>query len=294
MNKGRTPFIIAMLAPAVILYGGFFLWPVVQAFVFSLYRWRGVSSEKTFVGFENFRKLTADPVFWKATGNNLWLLVVGGAAIMAISLLVAHGLQGERKSTSLLRGIFLIPQMISLVVVAILWQFIYNPSFGILTSGMRGVGLGQMVVPWLGTGSTALGCLAVVFVWHGVGFYTMLFAAAIRSIPSEIVEAAKLDGASGLRQFFRVTWPMIWSVARVAVIYLCINALNIFALVHLMTQGGPDRRSEVMLTYLYEQAFKVYEFGYATSLAVMNFLIVMLLSGLLMLLFRRDPQASRA
>jgi N-acetylglucosamine transport system permease protein len=289
-KRGRTPFIITFLFPAVALYGLFVIWPVAQAFVFSLFRWRGISEQRTFVGAENFRALVGDPVFWRSVEHNLLLLLGAGAAIMALSLAVAHALQGNSRLVRMLRGVYLFPQVISLVVVAILWTFIFNPSFGLLTSGLHRIGLGRWTVPWLGTPSTALAAVAVTFVWHGLGFYIMLFSAGLRQIPDDVSEAARLDGAEGLTRFRCVTFPMLWSVTRVAIIYLAIQALNIFALVFLMTQGGPDRSTEVMLTYLYETAFRHSEFGLATALAVANFIIVMGISGIVMLILRRDPQ----
>ena len=182
----------------------------------------------------------------------------------------------------------------SLVVVAIVWQFIYNPSFGLLTSGMNAAGLGKATRAWLGDESTALPAVGVVFVWYIVGFYITLFAAGLRTIPGEVHEAAQLDGAHGLQKFWRVTWPMLWAVKRVAAVYLIVNVLNIFALVYLTTQGGPDRKTEVILTYLYESAFKNNQFGYATAIAVVNFILAMALCGLVLFLYRRNPEAARA
>jgi len=179
-------------------------------------------------------------------------------------------------------------------VVAILWMFIYNPSFGVLNGTLKAMGLGSLAFDWLGTPRTALPAVTVTFVWHAVGFYIMLFSAGLRTIPAEVHEAALLDGVEGLRRFWTITLPMLWGVMRVAMVYVVINALNVFALVFLMTVGGPDRRTETMLTYLYEQAFKNSEFGYGTALAVANFAMVMFLSGAVMALFRHNPQEAKA
>lgn len=293
-GRVRSAFIAAFLAPAIILYAVFVIWPVAQAFAFSLYRWRGVSEHRTFVGLENFARLAADPVFRQALSHNLFFLLVGGAAIMTLGLAIAHAVHGEGRFVRALRGVYLFPQIISGVVVAILWMFIYNPSFGVLNGTLKRIGLGALAFDWLGTPRTALPAVTVTFVWHAVGFYIMLFSAGLRTIPAEVHEAALLDGVEGLRRFRTITLPMLWGVMRVAMVYVVINALNVFALVFLMTVGGPDRRTETMLTYLYEQAFKNSEFGYGTALAVANFAIVMLLSGAVMALFRHNPQEAKA
>ena len=289
-KRGRTPFIIAFLFPAVALYGMFVVVPVLEAFGFALFQWRGISNQKTFVGLANFATLAKDDVFRRAVGHNLFLLFGAGTAILILSLAVAHALVKESVPAKLLRGVYLFPQVISLVVVAILWAFIYDPSMGLLTGVVKAMHLHVPEAGWLGSSSTALPLVAVTFVWNCMGFYIMLFSAGLRGIPADVEEAALLDGAVGLTRFRRVTFPMLWPVMRVATIYLAIQTLNVFALVFLMTVGGPDRSSEVMLTYLYETAFKNSQFGLATALAVANLVVVMTISGIIMLIFRKDPQ----
>lgn len=278
----RGAFVLGFLAPAVLIYAGLVLYPLLQAFAFSAYRWRGVSAKRTFVGLENFGKLVHDEVLLRAIRNNLTLLVIGGLVIIALAVAIAHGLHGNSRTARTLRAVVLFPQMTSLVVVAILWTFVFNPQMGIV-KGKAFLGDPQLALPAVGA----------AFVWYAVGFYTMLFSAGLRSLPAEVVEAAELDGAVGLHRFWRVTWPMLWSLKRIAVVHLTIGVMNVFALVFLMTQGGPDRATEVMLTYLYESAFKNSQFGYATAIAVVNFAVVMLLSTAILVAFRRDPQEAR-
>lgn len=221
--------------------------------------------------------------------------MVGGLAILALAVALAVAMDRAGKTARFLRGIYLFPQVVSLVVVAILWQFLYNPSFGLIKAGFAGIGaksLSEQV--WLGDPRTALPAVGVAFAWYVLGFYIMLFATGLKQIPQEVNEACALDGAHGLTKFRYVTWPMLWPVKRIAVTYMVINVMNIFALVFLMTKGQPDRKTEVMLTYLYEQAFTNGQFGYATALAVVNFVVAMALSLLLMWLFRRNPEAARA
>jgi len=276
----------------VIVYGGFVVWPLIQALIFSLYSWRGVSARRVYVGLGNFRKLADDTAFWQAVRNNLWLLVVAGAVTIALAVTVAHAMRAKGRLSGALRSIYLFPQVVSMVVVAVLWQFIFNPK-GLLNAGLEGVGLQRFTHTWLGESAWALPAVGVAFVWYALGFYIMLFATGLQGIPEEVGEAAELDGSRGWHRFRTVTWPLLWSVKRVAVVYLVINVMNLFALVFLMTRGGPDRKSEVMLTYLYEQAFVNSQFGYATALAVGNFVVVMALSLLILFAFRRNPAEAR-
>ncbi len=299
-NRGRTAFIISYLAPAVILYGVFVILPVLQAVGFSLFKWSGLSSKKTYVGFDNFKQLFHDNVFWEALLHNAWIFVFGGTAILVIAIAVAHGMQGESKLTKTLRGVYLFPNIMSLVVVAILWEFVYDPHIGLVTSLVKLFGGSAKPNPLapiqdtsiLGNPTKALPAVIITFVWFAVGFYIMLFSAGIRQIPQEVAEASKLDGAEGIFRFRKITLPLLWSVGRISVIYIVINTLNVFALVYLMTQGGPDRKTEVMLTYLYEQAFVNSDYGAATALAIANFVIVMAVSGIVMGLTRKDPSGA--
>jgi N-acetylglucosamine transport system permease protein len=290
--RERAVFIATFLAPALLIYGAFVVWPLVQALAFSAYRWRGVSNRRTFVGVGNFQRLQADPAFWTAVKNNLWLLAGAGVIVVALAIAVAHALRMPGRAAKALRAIVLFPQMVSMVVVAVLWQFILNPQ-GLLNSGLRAVGLGGLAHTWLGESAWALPSVGVAFVWAALGFYVMLFAAGLQAIPEEVNEAAALDGSVGWHRFRTVTWPLLWSVKRVATVYLVINVMNLFALVFLMTRGGPNRASEVMLSYLYEQAFVNSQFGYATAVAVGNFLVIMALTLAILFVFRRDPTGAR-
>lgn len=290
--RERTTFIVSFLAPAFLIYAAFVIWPLIQAILFSAYRWRGVSIRRTYVGFGNFTRLQADPVFLTAVKNNLWLLVGSGVVMIALAIAVAHALRMKGGMAKALRGIILFPQMVSMVVVAVLWQFILNPE-GLLNAGLRAVGLGGMTRTWLGDSSWALPSIGVAFIWAALGFYVLLFSAGLQAIPEEVNEAAALDGSVGWHRFRTVTWPLLWSVKRVATVNLVINVMNLFALVFLMTRGGPDRRSEVMLSYLYEQAFVNSQFGYATAVAVGNFVVIMALTLIVLFIFRRNPVEAR-
>lgn len=292
-QRGRTLFMIGFLAPACLVYGTFVVWPLLQSFYISLFSWRGVSLNRRYIGMDNYERLWDDKVFWKALQNNLWLLVLSMFALFAIGLLVAHAMQGGTRIAKGIRSIVLFPQVISLVAVAIVWQFMYNPSYGLVTEGLRTVGL-EWKNGILGTPFTARLAVAFAFIWYSAGFYIMLFSTGLKAIPTEVIEAAELDGSHGLHRFWRVTWPMLWSVKRTAAIYVVINVMNVFALVFVMTQGGhPGGATEVMLTYLYEIGFSNFQFGQATALAVLNFIVAMSLAAILMFVFRKNPEEAR-
>ncbi len=293
INKGKGTFIVLYLGPALIIYLGLVIWPLIQAFQFSLYRWSGLSNVATFIGLHNFQKLAHDDVFWRSLEHNLALLVIGGAVIVAISLVAAHLLAEKGRSARLLRGVILFPQMMSLTVVAILWMFIFNPQFGIVTGLFNVLHLGNLSKTWLAYPPTALPAVGIAFAWFAIGFYAMLFSAGLKTIPDEVKEAAELDGAAGWQKFRKVTWPMLWSIKRIVLVHLTILVLNIFVLVYLMTAGGPDRATEVLLTYMYQRAFQDSQLGYATAIAVANFVVAMVLTFLVLLVIGKDPTEAR-
>jgi N-acetylglucosamine transport system permease protein len=293
-RNSRNLFVVAFLSPALLLYIGFVIFPLIQAFQLSLYRWRGVSANRKFVGFENYSKLAGDDIFRKALGHNLWLLIIGGICIFALGLAIASAMQKDTRLVRATRAIVLFPQVISLAVVAILWMFLLDPGIGLLNAALSKANLGGLAHAWLGESATALPAVTVAFIWYAVGFYVMLFSAGMKGIPEEVIEAAELDGSRGFHKFRKIVWPLLWSVKRVAAVYVVVNVMNVFALVFLMTQGGPDRHTEVMLTYLYERAFADSQFGSAASLAVANFVVAMLLSLTILLWMRRDPTEARA
>lgn len=292
-RRGRIAFALAFLAPAALLYAGLVLWPLVRAFALSLYHTRGLSDKKQFVGFQNYTDLAKDEIFRTSVLNNLKLLVVVVVAVTVLGLLLAHVTEGKGRVAKVLRSVYLFPHVISIVVVGILWQFLLHPSIGLITATLDRMGWKDQPT-WLGDPSTSLLSVAVAYVWYGIGFYIMLFSAALKGVSTDVFEAAELDGTRGFHRFRTITWPLIWSIRRVVVVHAAIATLNTFALVRLMTNGGPFRSSEVTLTYLYEQGFQPNSFyGYATAIAVVNFLLVMAVAGCILLVFRRDPQAAR-
>ena len=292
-RKGRGLFIASFLAPAVLLYGVFLLWPLAQSFVIAFYRWSGLSDKREFRGLQNFEKLMSDEAYKQALSNNLWMLAVSFLVLLSMGVGVAHLLQKKDRISGFMRGLFLFPHVMSLIAASILWMFVYSPQGGLLNAVAAPFGA-EPNTPWLAQKATALPAVTVTFIWWALGFYVMLFTAGLRSIDGEVNEAAELDGAEGWRKFTKVTWPLLYPVKRIAAIYIVINVVNTFGLVNLMTNGGnPDRATEVLLTYLYERGIAASEYGYGTAIAVTAFVIVLTLAGLVMLVYRRDPTGAR-
>ncbi|MCX8053496.1 MAG: sugar ABC transporter permease [Armatimonadetes bacterium] len=275
IRRDKHLAIAVFLGPAMVLYAGFFALPMAQAFYVALFRWRGVSLDRQFVGFENFCKLlTNDPVFWQCLMHNLAFLVVSLVVTIPLALFFASVLSGRLHGSQTYRAVFLFPNVISIVAVAALWSFVYHPTFGILNSFLKSIGLERYTTGWLGEPKTALPCVIATSIWYSLGFYIVLLLAGVQSIPRSFYEAAWIDGAGGWQSFRYVTIPLVWEILKLAIVYLIIHTINIFGLVWVMTEGGPNFHTETLLTYLYRQAFVQSNFGYATALGVVVFVII--------------------
>ncbi|MEH1098267.1 carbohydrate ABC transporter permease [Micromonospora sp. CPCC 205561] len=300
VRSGRNRFLAGAILPALALYAVFVLSPYAQAFYLALTDWTGVSGEVGFVGLENFRRLADDPLFHAALRNNGLMLLVVPAVTVVLGLLLAglvsFGGRGGTAGPSAVRGgelykvAYFLPQVLSLPIVAVLWQFVYGPNDGLLNGFLRGVGLDALARSWLGDPAVALWAVMAVLVWSSVGFYMVLFGAAMESIPREVLEAAVLDGAGRLAVLWRVVVPLLWDNVQVAFVYLGVLALDGFAVVQIMTvgPGGPDGATEVMGLGLYRNAFTYGRFGYAAAMGVALFFLTLAVAVVAMRAGRRE------
>jgi N-acetylglucosamine transport system permease protein len=291
MHYHKYRLIIPFLAPAILLYAVFVLWPYGQAIYISLTQWSGIAATPTFIGLGNFQRLISDPFFRNALGHNLQLLIVLPIVTLGLSLIFAtlftQGGRGVRGS-QFYRIVFFFPQVMSVVIIGVLWQYIYNPIVGLLNGTLRAVGLEGLARPWLGDPKLALWAVAAVVIWQAVGFYMVLFIAGMQSIPVSFYEAATLDGASRWDAFWGITMPLLWENIRVAIIYIGIAALDLFTIVQVMTEGKPNRASDVVGRYMYEVAFTNSQFGYASAIGVALLILTLILSVLTLRFTQRE------
>lgn len=295
-RHGRHRFLAGAILPALALYAVFVISPYAQAFYLSLTDWTGVSGDVDFVGLDNFRRLGSDPLFLAALRNNGVMLVVVPLVTIVLGLLLAALVTfgGRRGGTiggaTFYKTAYFFPQLLSLPIIAVLWQFVYHPNDGLLNGFLRGVGLDPLAHTWLGDPRLALWAVMAVLVWSSVGFYMVLFAAAMAAIPPELIEAATLDGAGRLATLWRVVIPLLWDNVQVAFVYLGVLALDGFAVVQIMTvgPGGPDNATEVIGLGLYRNAFTYGRFGYAAAMGVTLFFLTLALAVVALRAGRRE------
>lgn len=298
MQHRKYPFIIGFLIGPLVLYAVFVISPFVQAFHYSLTDWSGVSPEFEYVGLENFRTLLDDSVFLEALGNNLIILVGLPVVTIVLALFYAYLLnvagRGGRVGVTGVRGAgfyklaFFLPQMLSVPVIAVIWVAILDPTpTGLANTVLRGLGIGG--AGWLSNPDLALWCVLWVLVWLSVGFYLVLFNAAMSSIPRDIFEAALVDGAGRFATFTRVTMPLLWDTIQTSWVYLAILALDVYALVAVMTPGpgGPDNATQVMSLQIAQNGFQFGRAGYASAMGVVLFFFTLVIALIILRSFRR-------
>jgi N-acetylglucosamine transport system permease protein len=193
------------------------------------------------------------------------------------------------KGAGFYRVVFFFPNVLSIVVIAVLWRFIYNPTLGLL-NGFLSFILGREVeTPWLGDSKYAIWALLPPAVWAGIGFFMILLIAAIKSIPASLYESAEIDGARQWKQFTNITLPLIWEQVKVSIVLIVITSLNgSFAIVSVMTEGGPDNATQVLGYYLYQMGFKQYHMGYASAIGVFILVLSLVTTVVLQRLMKRD------
>ncbi len=298
MNKHKYRVIIPFLAPAIILYLVFVIYPYGRSMYNSLTSWRGVSALQPFVGLANYERMINDDLFWNALKHNLEYLIFVPIVTITISLFLAFMITQGVRFAKFFRVVFFFPQVISLISIGVLWSYIYHPTIGIVTSIMKFLKLewffqlfGFQGIPvWIGDPRTVRAAIASVVIWQAVGFYMVLFLAAMEAIPQSFYEAAIIDGANRWHQFWHVTLPLLWDTMQTALVYSGMGAFNMFAITRVMVVSGSStaRPADVLSTYLYEQAFEASRFGYATAIGVTLFLLMLALSILTMRATRRE------
>lgn len=278
--RSALPFII----PALLLIVLFVFLPIVFNLYYSMFRWSAFDMNGEFVGLDYYNKLFRDPVFYIALKNNSLYAVISLLFQVGGGLVIAAILEEKiiRRWQPFFRTVFFMPAVISISVVGLMWQLLYNPDIGLINGALKAIGHNDWARSWLGDSKTAIYAVVAVSQWQYTGYMTMLFLIAMHKIPGELYEAAMMDGASRIRTFFHITIPQLKEMILVGSMITVIGAFKVFDEVYVMTFGGPGRSTEVLGTMLYRAAFRNDEMGYASSIGTVIFVITLLLSLLQM------------
>lgn len=275
-------FICISVLPAVILTLMFTIWPTAQALYLSFTNATSLGLNNKFVGLDNYIYMFHDKSFIQALKNTAKLMAVVPVITIFCSLVLAFVLnQCKLKEMVLYRTLFYFPNIVSLTVVGIIWSFVFHPNVGIVNKILGAVGLESLQRSWLGDSKTALWCIAFTLLWQAAGYYMVMHIAAMDGISPEIYESATLDGASAWRKLVSITMPLMKDIIGITFVLALSGTINLsFVLSQVMTGGGPNGASSVLLQYMYTQGFVNGNFGYAMAITVFTLTISVALSML--------------
>ena len=280
------------LAPALLLIGVFFFIPVAASLLLSVTDfdiYAVAATENTrFVGLDNYARLLQTPLFWSSLRNTFYFAVVGGPLTIAVSLGAALLVNAKLvRWKSLFRTIYFTPFVTTLVAVAIVWRYLYHTRYGLLNYGLEA--LGAEPVDWLGDPRWAMPAIIFMAVWKNFGYNMLIFIAGLQSVPDELYDAANVDGAGPVRQFFTVTLPMLQPTLLFVSVITMIGYFQLFAEPYVMTQGGPLRSTTSVVLLMYEEGFRWWRMGYAAAIAFVLFVVILLFTLIQFRLQRERP-----
>lgn len=274
MNKvlSNKKVIALYITPALFLVLALIYVPIIQTGYYGLMKWNGIG-EMDFIGLKNYKVLMKDALFWKSAMHSFLLALFSALSLIGY-LFISIILASKIKGADLLRKIYLIPMLLASVAIAQLWMKIYHPSNGMLNTLLIAIGI-EDPPAWLADANLALYAIIIPIIWQYAGFYILIYYAALKNIPESLVEAARIDGASPWQIALKIKLPLIMNVIKVTIVLAVVGSLKYFDLIYVMTGGGPNGASEVMASYMYQKAFKGFDFGYASAIGF--FLLVICL-----------------
>lgn len=280
LHRKRGRFGVICAVPTAILLLIFMFIPTFNVFRMSVYTWSGFSDTQTFVGFSNYLKLLKDANFIHSFQNTVLLLVLVTSVTMPVALIFAAILtQNKIIGSSLIRFILYVPSILSIVVVAAIFSAIYDQNSGLINGTLSLLQLDSLKRVWLGDPTIVTYSVAFSMLWQSAGYYMVIYMSSMAGIDPSLYEAAQLDGASKTRQLFSITIPLMWQNIRTTLTFFITSSVNLsFVLVTAMTNGGPDGASQVLLGYMYDQAYRNAAYGYGMAIGVVIFVFCFVLS----------------
>ncbi|MGB0660001.1 MAG: carbohydrate ABC transporter permease [Mangrovicoccus sp.] len=267
----------ALLAPAAFLLALFTHVPAVNSLIHSLYSTPRGRRPARWIGLENYERLLDDPVFWKVVTNNLWFALGTIPLSMILALLMALWVNERLLGRGLLRMFYFAPTILPLIAVANIWLFFYTPGFGLIDQILRSVfDMGQTNL--LGDPDTVLYAIMAVTIWKEAGFFMIFYLAALQSLPPSLIEAAKIEGAGRFYTFRRLIWPLLMPTTLFVSINAVINSFRLVDHIFILTEGGPDNASSLLLFYIYETAFRFWDTSYGAALTMVMITIMTLIA----------------
>lgn len=275
------------MAPSLLFFFGFVIFPMGMGLFTSFFNY--TMTDFSFIGLANYRELIADPIFQKALVNTLVLVLVSVPVTCIFSLWVATVIyKMHDRYTSLFRCIFYLPVVTGSVAVTVVWKWMFNPYTGILNYVFKNLGIISKNINWLGSPEYALGCIILILLTTSVGQPIVLYVSALSNVDNSLVEAAEVDGATNLQVFWKIKWPQIMPTTLYILVITTINSFQCFALIQLLTSGGPNNSTQTIMYYIYYNAFKLSRYGYGSAMGIVLAAIIAVFSALQFRLTKSD------
>jgi multiple sugar transport system permease protein len=266
----------SFLLPNLLGFAIFTMAPIVFSFLLALTKWDG-ANEARFTGLDNFIKLASDETFRISTFNTFYYVLGVVPLTLACSLGLAVLLNGKLFGRNVFRSIMFFPYVASLVAVAVIWNMIFHPTMGPVNYFLYNLGI-QDLPGWSASVEWAMPTVIMASIWKGMGYYMIIYLAALQGIPAYLYEAAEIDGAGPWKRFWKITLPMLTPATFFVVMMLTINSFKVFDLIYVMTGGGPGRATNVLVYQIYKAAFIEFDFGYSSAIALVLFAIVLVIT----------------
>ena len=264
------------LLPSLVFFIGFVVIPMIMCVVFSFQEMGLDSSATKFVGFANYTKMAQDPIFWKGFLNTVIIVVVAVPAVTAFSLWVSSAIyQMKAVTRSFFRCVFYLPVVTGTVAVTVVWKWMFNPYNGLLNQIFGTTGY-----DWLGNSATAIWCIILILFTTSIGQPIVLYVAALGNVDQSLIEAAQVDGATKLQVFWKIKWPQIMPTTLYILVITTINSFQCFALIQLLTSGGPNHATDTIMYYIFQMAYNNQNFGYANAMGVVLAIIIAIFSAI--------------
>jgi multiple sugar transport system permease protein len=274
-RKNKMAFLF--LAPALALNFTFFLYPLIRTIWMSFYKWTVLGNSK-FIGMENYDKLMSDPQFWQSFKNIVIYTIMVTPMIFMVAFVLAIMLNRKFKGVNFFRSVYFLPVTFSFVVASLIWMWMYNEMYGIINFLFKYVGLIDQPVAWLGKTWLARISVSIMIVWKTAGFSMVLLLAGLQGIPESIYEAASIDGASGIKKFMYVTFPILKPTFALALLISFIGSFLAFDHFYVMTGGGPANTTQTVVMYIFKTSFNFFKLGYGASISIFLLIILVILS----------------
>ena len=275
------------MAPSLLFFLGFVIFPMVMCLVYSFTDYTMTSF--SFAGFDNYKRMFQDAIFGKALWNTIILVIISVPVTCFFSLWAASIISKlHDRTTSFFRCVFYLPVVTGSVAVTVVWKWIFNRYYGVLNYLCMNLGLISRNMNWLGDASTALGCIITILLTTSVGQPIVLYISALNNVDHSLVEAASVDGATNMQTFWRIKWPQIMPTTLYILVITTINSFQCFALIQLLTSGGPNNSTQTIMYYIYYEAFKLNRYGYGSAMGIILAAIIAVFSAIQFRLARTD------